>query len=174
MTRRQQEGVAAQPARLSFGRRLMVMAASALATLALAVLVFVAWGVWSYTSPGPSARQGAATTVILRHGASLPEIASNLEQAGVVRSGSVFVAAAQATGAARSLKAGEYAFPSRASLGTVLTMIRTNQIVRHFITVPEGATSEQAVAILAASDVLAGSAPTPPEGSLLPETYEVE
>ena len=159
--------------RLTLARRATVMAASALATLALAVLVVAIGGLWAYTSPGPAARQGVETTVILRHGAHLAEIASDLEEKGVIRSGSVFVAAAQVTGAGRQLKAGEYAFPSRASLAQVLSMIRQGQIIHHFITIPEGLTSEQAIGILMAAEVLSGSAPAPPEGSILPETYEV-
>jgi UPF0755 protein len=149
------------------------MAASALATLAVVVLVVTIGGLWAYTSPGPEARQGGQTTVILRHGARLPEIASALEDKGVVRSASLFMAAAQVTGEARQLKAGEYAFASRASLQQVLSMIRDGRIVHHYITIPEGLTSEQAIAILMGSDVLSGSAPVPPEGSILPETYEV-
>jgi len=150
------------------------MAASAVTTLAIALAVIALWGVWTYFGAGPAARHGPSTTVVLRHGASLPEIASDLEDQGVIRSGSVFVAAAQITGAARRLKAGEYAFPSRATLAQVVEMIREGRIVRHFVTIPEGLTSAQAVAILMASPVLTGQVSTPAEGSLLPETYEVE
>ncbi len=124
--------------------------------------------------PGPAARHGDQTTVILRHGASLPEIAQALQDQGVVRSGSIFIVAAQITGATRSLKAGEYSFASHDPLGQVLEQIRRGQIVRHNVTLPEGVTSEQAVAILMANKVLTGSAPVPPEGSILPETYEVQ
>ena len=173
MTRRRQEWEPAPKTRLSLGRRLAVMAASGLATLALAILLFVLWGLWSYNSAGPPARHGTETTVLLRHGAGLSEIAQDLEDQGVVRSASIFMAAAQVTGASRSLKAGEYAFLSRASLGAILEALRHGRIVHHMVTVPEGATSEQAVALLMASDVLTGSAPVPPEGSILPETYEV-
>jgi UPF0755 protein len=151
----------------------MVALASGLATLAVVVILVSVIGFALYASPGPAARQGTQTTVILRHGAHLPEIASQLEDAGVVRNGSLFMAVAQVTGAARQLKAGEYAFPSHASLAQVLQAIRLGRIVRHFITIPEGLTSEQAIAILMSSDVLAGSAPAPAEGSILPETYEV-
>ena len=150
------------------------MAASGLATLAVAVLVFALWGVWTFNSAGPPARSGGETTVLLRQGASLTEIAATLEDQGVVRSGSIFMAASQITGAARSLKAGEYRFPSRLSLGKVLGKIRRGDIVHHFVTIPEGLTSEQAAAILMANPVLTGSVAAPPEGSLLPETYEVE
>ena len=159
---------------MTFRRRLLVMAGSALTTLAIALTVFALWGVWAYFSPGPAARQGASTTVLLRHGASLPEIASDLETQGVVPSGSIFMAAAQVTGAARRLKAGEYDFPTRATLARVIGMIRDGRIVRHFVTVPEGLTSAQAAAILMANPVLTGQVSAPPEGSILPETYEVE
>jgi UPF0755 protein len=150
------------------------MLASGLTTLAVVVVVVLLWGLCAYVSAGPAARQGHSTTVMLRHGARLPEIAATLEEQGVVRSGSLFVAAAQVTGAARALKAGEYAFPSGASMAEVMEMIRLGKIVRHFVTVPEGLTSEQAVAILMGNDVLSGSAPVPPEGAILPETYQVE
>ena len=150
------------------------MAASAVTTLAILLAVVVLWGVWTYLSPGPAARHGASTTVILRHGASLPEIASDLEVQGVIRSSSVFLAAAQVTRAARRLKAGEYAFPSRATLAQVVEMIREGRIVRHFVTIPEGLTSAQATAILMANPVLTGQVSAPAEGSILPETYEVE
>ncbi len=173
MSRRRQDHGAAPAARLSLGRRLAVMAASGLATLAIAVLVVTAWGFWSFNSPGPQARQGAQTSVVLRRGASLPEIAADLEDQGVVRSASIFIAAAELTGGTRRLKAGEYAFPSRASLGQILSMIRRGQIVRHFVTIPEGVSSAQVTDILMKNDVLSGSAPVPPEGSILPETYEV-
>ena len=159
---------------LTFRRRLVIGLRSAIITLCLALAVMGLWCVWSYFSPGPAARQGATTTVILRHGASLPEIASDLETQGVVRSGSVFMAAAQVTRAARRLKAGEYAFPSRATLSRVIEMIRDGRIVRHYVTVPEGMTSAQATAILMANPVLVGNVTAPAEGSILPETYEVE
>jgi UPF0755 protein len=84
------------------------------------------------------------------------------------------MAAAQVTRAARRLKAGEYAFPSRAPLSRVIEMIRDGRIVRHYVTVPEGMTSAQVAAILMANLVLVGNVTAPPEGAILPETYEVE
>jgi UPF0755 protein len=45
--------------------------------------------------------------------------------------------------------------------------------VHHRVTIPEGTTSRQAVDILMHVDVLTGDIPTPPEGTLLPETYDV-
>jgi UPF0755 protein len=111
--------------------------------------------------------------VILRKGAGLSEIAAELQRAGAIRAAPLFVAAAQITGAAKGLKAGEYAFRSRASLAEVIRKIRSGEVVHHRITIPEGITSQQAVDILMRSDLLTGTVATPPEGSLLPETYEV-
>jgi UPF0755 protein len=155
-------------------RRLVIMAMSAFATLCIALVVLGLWAVWSYRGPGPSATQGEITTVMLRRGSGLNEIASALERAGVVRSATLFIAAAQVTGAARDLKAGEYQFPSGAPMARVLDDIRAGRIVRHQVTIPEGMTSEMVIDILNGQEALTGVAPTPPEGAILPETYDFE
>jgi UPF0755 protein len=149
------------------------MAGSAGATLGLLLLgVFVA-GLWLYFGPGPAAPNGDSTTVILRQGAHLPEIAATLDRGHAVSSSALFMAATQLTGAGHHLKAGEYEFPTRASMAQVIGKIRRGEIVHHKITIPEGWTSEQAIDALMNSDVLTGAVPIPPEGSILPETYEV-
>ena len=142
--------------------------------LGLVALVVVLGATWLYQGPGPAARSGEVTNVVLRRGASLPEIAGALEQAGVIRSSSIFLTAAQTTGAARKLKAGEYEFASHASLRQVLNKIRDGKIVRHHVTIAEGLTSDMVVDILMRAPELTGTVPTPPEGSVLPETYQVQ
>jgi UPF0755 protein len=154
-------------------RRMFAGLIGALATFGLIGLVVLLAGLWAYKAPGPAAHGGSATTVFLRKHAGVAEMASALGSAGVIRSPSVFVAAAEITHASRHLKPGEYAIPSRASLAEVLRMIRNGEIVHHRVTLPEGITSAQAVAILNANDVLVGETPTPPEGALLPQTYDV-
>ncbi len=155
------------------GRPLFAGMAGALATLALVVALFAGLSLWVYDGKGPKARNGPSTTVILRRGAGVSEIGASLQQAGVIRSAPLFLAAAQVTGAARHMRAGEYAFPSRASLRDVIGRLRRGLVVHHRITIPEGLSSRQAVDVLNRSDVLTGPAPLPPEGSLMPETYEV-
>ncbi len=159
---------------LSLMRRLVIMAMSAFATLCVALVIVGLWAVWSYRGPGPEARQGEITNVMLRRGSGLNEIATALERAGAVRSAAIFIAAAQATGAARELKAGEYEFPSRASMAQVLGAIRAGKTVRHQVTIPEGMTSDMVIEILNREEALTGVAPTPPEGAILPETYAFE
>jgi UPF0755 protein len=145
------------------------------AVLTLAVLGMIAGGaaLFGYYGPGPKARQGDATTVILRRGGGLSEMASNLARAGVIPAPQMFIAAAELTGGARHLKAGEYSFRSHAPLAEILRKIRKGDIVHHRITIPEGIPAVQVAQILNGSDVLTGEIPTPPEGSVLPETYEV-
>ncbi len=164
-----------KPQGLTVMRRLSIAAMSGFATVAAALILFTAWALWSYNGPGPAAKASSGiTNVMLRRGAGLNEIASSLERAGAIHSGAIFIAAAQVTGAARELKAGEYDFPSRASMAQVLEDIREGRIVRHQVTIPEGVTSEMAMEILARETALVGVAPTPPEGSILPETYDFQ
>jgi UPF0755 protein len=128
--------------------------------------------VFLYAGPGPEARSGASTTVVLAPGSGVQKIAADLEQAGTIRSALAFIAAAKLL-PGRTLKAGEYAIPSGASMAEVIGKLRRGEVVRHFVTLPEGLTSAQALAILTAHPELTGAAEVPPEGSLLPETYEV-
>jgi UPF0755 protein len=151
----------AAPGRRAPGRLLIV--GGALAALVLAL------GAWVWLGPGP----GRVGEVVLPSGAGLSGIGRDLAAAGVVRSRTGFILAALLTGAAHRLKAGEYRFAARESLADVISAIARGEVVRHFVTIPEGLTSRDAVAILLRADYLAGPAPVPPEGSLLPETYEV-
>jgi len=147
-------------------------AAGALVTLGVAAALILVVSLFFYFGPGPAARHGAATTVVLRPGAGVAEIGSELRRGGVIGSQTLFVLAAEVTGAAHKLKAGEYTFPSRASLASVTAAIAEGRVVRHFITVPEGVTSQVVMQTLMRADFLAGVAPEPPEGAVLPETYE--
>ena len=158
---------------LPLWRRLTIMGGSAFATLSLLFMLAVVGFLWLYQGPGPAAPHGTSTTLILKSGAGVNEIAADLARGGVIRSQTVFILAARVGGSGKKLKAGEYEFPSKVSMGTVMDKIRKGDIVHHWITIPEGFTSEEAVDVLTKSDVLTGSAPVPAEGSILPETYEV-
>lgn len=151
----------------------LIAVLSAAATLGVVLLLGVAWAAYTVNGPGPEARSGETTTVVLERGSGLSAIAGRLEEAGAIRSAPLFMLLARAQGATGALKAGEYAFDSRASMAAVLDKVRKGQVVRHFVTAPEGVTSEMVVEILMRSPVLEGSVPVPDEGTLLPETYDV-
>lgn len=140
----------------------------------LAVLLLVAvglgWAVWTFIGPGPASK-GPMNDVVLKRGAGVAGAADRLAEAGVIRSKALFVVAAKLGGG--SLKAGEYEFPSGASMAHVLSDMRAGRVVRHMLTVPEGWTSEMAADVVSRDIVLTGVAVPPPEGALLPETYEV-
>lgn len=148
-----------------------LLAASATFSLFLIGLLVVGWSV--FYAPGPTARTGDATIVTLPSGAGVSAIAQQLKQAGVIRSTDTFKAAVALTGADRKLRAGEYEVPSRASLRSVVSLLVSGKVVRHYVTLPEGWSSAQAVDILMRNPLLTGEVEIPPEGSLWPDTYEI-
>jgi UPF0755 protein len=148
-----------------------LLGASATLSLVLIAALFWTWSV--YWGPGPSAPVGDQTIVVLPSGSGVDAIGQTLKQAGVIRSTDMFKAAVTLTGADRRLRAGEYEIDSRASLRTVVRKLTSGQVVRHFLTVPEGWSSAQVYDRLNAEPLLTGTIEIPPEGSLWPETYEI-
>jgi len=151
------------------GFTVSLLTASATFGLFLLVALIAVWAV--YYAPGPSARQGDKTVVTLASGSGVSAIAAKMKAEGVIRSTDLFRAAATLTGADRRLRAGEYEVPSGMSLAGVLNLLVEGRVVRHFVTLPEGWSSLQAVDILNKEPVLIGTvADTPAEGSLWPDT----
>lgn len=150
--------------------QVLALIAAVCAGAAALILMMGALALFDWVGPGPAAQ---ATTVELPRGAGVGGIATALQKAGVIRSASLFRLFAGTTGAHRRLRAGEYDFPAHASLSRVMRMIAEGRIVRHWVTVVEGRTSAQVAAQLRASPILTGEVETPPEGALLPDTYEV-
>ena len=148
-------------------RRILLTVGAGLTAL---VALWAGWVLFNWIGPGPARGD---TTVVLIRGGAVGEIADDLQRARVIRSPGLFRVFAKLTRADRTLRAGEYDFPAHASLSRVLGMMARGEIVRHWITVAEGRTSAQVAALLQASPVLEGGVGIPPEGSLLPQTYEV-
>ncbi|MCA3573472.1 MAG: endolytic transglycosylase MltG [Aestuariivirga sp.] len=122
-----------------------------------------------YTAPGPLAEQRVFT---VEQGQSASEIGAALEQSGIISNGRIFTLMSQLTGQRTRLKAGEYEVPARASMQTVMGLIASGRAITYRVTIPEGFTSEMAVARVNAHEVLAGPpAVVPPEGTILPATY---
>lgn len=141
-------------------------AATALVIAAVAVL---AWLAWDFRQPGPLTED---TTLIVPAGAGLGSIALRLEDAGVIEDDLRFRIGVTLEGAQAALQAGEFAFPAGISGLGVMTILREGRTVQHRLTVPEGLTTAEIVALLEADERLSGEVVTrPPQGSLLPETY---
>ena len=150
-------------------RRRTLFAAAAVLAVGLTGLVLLA-----AVGPGPAARSGAVTEVQLPRGTGVSGVAEALQSAGVIRSALVFQVLARVTGAGGSLKAGEYAIPSRASALAILSDLEAGRTIARSVTFPEGLTSAMVVRQLRSVDWLTGEIAVPPEGSLLPETYRAE
>src|SRR3546814_365579 len=150
-------------------RRLGVIAAVAVVVAALA-----AGGLWVYLkaefeAPGPLREQAVG---IVPRGAGLATMAKDLAAAGVIEDTYIFRVGVPLFGDARALQAGEYAFTYGMSMKDAAELIASGQTVVHRLTVPEGLTSAEIIALLAAAEPLAGDiAAVPPDGALLPETY---
>ena len=100
------------------------------------------------------------------------DIADVLNREGVIDQPWVFIGGVLVLKAREGLKAGEYEFKAHSSLRDVVATIVEGKVVAHQVSVPEGLTSQQIVARLSADDVLVGNIKAiPPEGSLLPDTY---
>lgn len=141
--------------------------------LAIVVLAF-GWAVFSYAGPGPKAPQGDKTTVYIAPGSGLSAIGSALDGAGVINSRLLFTLAGHASGDATRLRAGEYEIASRTSMRRILDDLRNGRVVRRQVTVPEGFTSAMVVERLQAEPMLTGSVSVPPEGAILPATYDFQ
>ena len=121
---------------------------------------------------GPSPE---ASTFMVERGQSAAHIAANLEAQHQIRNALFFRIATRAYARGEGLQAGEYAIPAGASLREIVRMMAEGDALQHAITFPEGITIAAAMRLIEASDLLTGDLPeTPPEGSILPETYHVQ
>jgi len=129
-----------------------------------------AWLTDAYERPGGLAEE---TTIIVPRGAGPSAIGGILTDQGIAGSPWVFVLGTRLDGSARSLKAGEYAIPARASVADVASLLREGRTVVRRFTVSEGLTTAEILDRLAEAEGMEGPLPeaVPPEGALLPETY---
>ena len=131
------------------------------------------WAIHDFYRPGPLAAD--TTTLVVPKGSGIIPITTLLDEAGVIDHSPVFMAGVLLD-RAQHLKAGEYAFPAHITKAALVEMLRSGKVVVHQLTVPEGLTSAQISALLNAETALSGPPlnQIPPEGSLLPETYNYD
>ncbi|MGD9538899.1 MAG: endolytic transglycosylase MltG [Alphaproteobacteria bacterium] len=122
-----------------------------------------------YESPGPLQ---AAHTVVLERGAGARAIADRLAEEGVLEDAQVFLLGLWLKGEQGALKAGEYAFePGVSPAGVAAKLVAGDTVIRR-LTIAEGLTSAEIVALVDGAEGLSGEiGEVPPDGTLLPETY---
>lgn len=129
------------------------------------------WLTRAFDATGPSV---ASETVIIAPGSGVSRIADQLVEAGVIDSALVFQLGVRSSGRGGDLKAGEYAFAPAATPRDIMDQIISGRVVVHALTFPEGLTSRVILEKIQDSPVLDGDLTlTPPEGTLLPNTYHV-
>lgn len=143
----------------------MLLTALLLLVVAGSALVY---GFREYMKPGPLA---ADQVFVIDKGVGTSGIAEKLEEAGIIANSKAFSAAAFFTGARGRLKAGEYEFPAGASMREVMGLLASGRTVIHKVAIPEGWTSDMAMARIRDNQILAGDVTTPPEGAIMPDTY---
>ncbi len=141
-------------------------------TAVLLIAAVVGAGMWAYhdsAAPGPLA---APRTVIVPPHTGVAGIAALLHDQGVIRHPRVFEIVAKFSGRGGALKSGEYEFPAKASALQAMDILASGKTVKHRLTIPEGLTTGEVVALVRAAPALSGDVTEiPGEGELLPETY---
>ncbi len=143
----------------------------------MSLLVFIAigagaaayYGKTRFDAPGPSTD---AATFVVKRGASVGEVATQLESRNLISDERIFRYGAKVLDVEKGLKAGEYEIRAGASMRDILANLVSGKSVLHSLTIPEGLTVLQILARIGEDEVLVGDMPAeiPPEGSLLADT----
>ena len=139
-------------------------------TLLVAVIggaLFVGHGM--LVSEGPLA---ASKRVVIPRGAGPATMAKVLKDEGVLDHPILFRVALMVDPSPKPIKAGEYEIPARASMESLVELLQSGKVVQRRLTVPEGTTTAEIVALVQKADTLTGDITLDvKEGDLLPETY---
>ena len=144
------------------------LAAAVIGLALLASAVAFAWGWWS------SSEIDEDTAFVVPSGASLTSVARKLEDEGLIASADSFLLRAKVLGSGDPIKAGEFLLPAGASPATILDTFQHGEVIRRFVTIPEGMPSIMVWERLMAEPLLTGTVAVPEEGTVLPESYDFE
>jgi UPF0755 protein len=139
------------------------------AAIAFALMALVAYLWWG---PGPAKTN---VRVTIPEGARLESATNYLFYAGAISGPRVkFYYFARLLGEGDPIQAGEFEIPARASPAKVLDIIQHGRPVVRLVTIPEGMPSVLVHEKVAAVPHLTGDAPLPPEGTVLPSSYDYQ
>lgn len=128
------------------------------------------WGTEQFGKPGPLREP---RLFVVERGTGVREISQNLHAQGVTDNPHIFAFGTMVLGAHDKLKAGEYEIKPQMSPRQIMNLLESGKTFARRFTVPEGRTSFEAVEIISkAADLTGEVSSIPPEGSLLPDTYD--
>ena len=149
------------------GKRVWIIAVAGLLA-ALAIAGYFASGWYG------DANVEEDTPFIVPAGSSLTAVAAKLADEGFVDSADAFLLRAKIFGSGDPIKAGEFMLPTGSSPANILETLQHGEVIRRFVTIPEGMPSILVHERLMATPLLTGDAPVPAEGTVLPDTYDFE
>ena len=150
-------------------KKFVLWLCSSLLFLLLAASITLGVAIFRFGQPGPNNKE---ITVVIPPGSGFRAITKELAQQGVIADPLIFQGMVMLNAQAKNFKAGEYAFAPHVTPKRVMDALVKGEVVTHAITIAEGLTTAEAMAIIAAEPLLSGTLPGGvAEGSLLPETY---
>ena len=137
------------------------------------VVAVIAFGgayalLWASAGPKPGPHR-----IVVSEGSSLAKVADQLVAKGAVPgSATTYRAMAKIFGSGDPVQAGEFEIPKGMSGAAVLDLLQHGRPVVRLLAIAEGTPSIIVQEKLAAIKELTGEAPLPPEGSVLPNSYD--
>lgn len=160
--------------------------AALMIVLTLGFAAFAYWVFERWNTPLNIDENGLA--LIVERGDTLRSVAQRLQEQGVVQYPALLIAYGRWTSLDQKMKQGEYRVPAATTGEQLLQILSEGDVVHYQLTIPEGKTLREAIAILHAQPVLRQSLSgtddarllalvtphTSAEGLFLPETYRYE
>ena len=144
--------------------------------LAVALLILIALAVVGWFAGGwyGSANIEEDTPFVVSSGSTLTSVAKDLEEQNIIDSADAFLLRAKVFGGSTPIQAGEFGLTAGMSSSKILDAFQSGDVIRRFITIPEGMPAIMVYERLMAEPLLTGEIPVPVEGSILPDTYDFE
>ncbi len=143
-----------------------------LAVVLIAVMALL--GIVVFSGVLGSATIEEETSFTVPAGSSLTSVAQKLEDEGLISSADAFLLRAKLLGGSAPIQAGEFLLTPDMGQGAILDAFQSGDVIRRFVTIPEGMPSILVHEKLMAEEHLTGEIPVPAEGSVLPDTYDFE
>ncbi|QIQ86479.1 MAG: endolytic transglycosylase MltG [Erythrobacter sp.] len=140
----------------------------------LLVVALIGAGAWLAYAQLGEATIDEETAFIIPSGASVSAVADKLEAEGLISSADGFVLRARLFGSDEPIQAGEFRLTPGMSQAQILSAFQSGDVIRRFVTIPEGMPSIMVWERLMAEELLTGEIDVPSEGSILPDTYSFE